>query len=528
MSIPLSNLKIACILDEFSYECFRHECTLIKVGTDDWNEIINKECPHLLLVESAWRGNDFKWRYKLGDYKNNTHTEIKDLTSYCKKLGIPTVFWNKEDPVHFNFYLKAASLFDYVFTTDENCIDEYKRKLGHDRVFTLPFAAQPKIHNPIRVPGYRSKNVCFAGTYYGNHHRDRTIDMDLLLRTASRYGLEIFDRNHHLKTNYRYPYTYRRFVKGYLPYDQLVNVSKQFKVCLNVNSVKSSPTMCARRVFELLASGITVLSNDSKAMGTLFDDTVLISKDRRSIQQALLQGIYNDEWRAKHELKGMRLVYNNHTYAHRLYQIASTCGLNIEQPSEPTIQVVAYASTGQEVNTIIHAYNEQKYPYKQLTIFVEKKAIDTKMHENRPDIQFLKSNKLKFHPKKILKKHADYLAIFNPSHYYGPYYLTDLVLATHYAKAKIIGKGSYFSFNPSIILNNETHIYSYIKDISTDASIIHHSVFDHTRSSLSDLLNNQLQLEQPITTFSINPFNFFYNYFKSEKIVPTMLNRING
>ncbi|MEK8227730.1 hypothetical protein NKG05_18920 [Oerskovia sp. M15] len=76
-----------------------------------------------------------------------------ELVTFCREQGIPTVFWNKEDPVHFEDFLESAALFDRVCTTDVNRVPDYVERLGHDRVSVLPFAAQPAIHNPVRSHG---------------------------------------------------------------------------------------------------------------------------------------------------------------------------------------------------------------------------------------------------------------------------------------------------------------------------------------------------------------------------------------
>ena len=122
--------------------------------------------PDLLFVESAWRGNDDRWRDVLGSRHTALMQPLVDLVGWCRERGIPTVFWNKEDPPHFGRFVDTAALFDHVFTVDGDCVPRYCEILGHERVDVLPFGAQPQIHNPIAVPGGRMHDVAFAGTYF--------------------------------------------------------------------------------------------------------------------------------------------------------------------------------------------------------------------------------------------------------------------------------------------------------------------------------------------------------------------------
>ena len=100
--------------------------------------------PELLLVESAWMGNGGKWRNRIIGFENLEDNPLLELLQYCRKIGIPTAFWNKEDPPHFDEFIGAAREFDFVFTSDADCIPLYREALGHDRIYELPFAAQPQ------------------------------------------------------------------------------------------------------------------------------------------------------------------------------------------------------------------------------------------------------------------------------------------------------------------------------------------------------------------------------------------------
>src|SRR5690625_7869692 len=63
---------------------------------------------------------------------------------------------------------------------------------------------------------------------------------------------------------------------------------RNYKVFLNVISVTESPSMCARRVFEILASGTPVVSGESAAIPEFFGaEQVPIVRDDRTAQHVL-------------------------------------------------------------------------------------------------------------------------------------------------------------------------------------------------------------------------------------------------
>lgn len=59
------DLNIACILDTFSYECFRHEASFFQLGTNNWEGLILEKKPKFLFVESAWQGYNYQWINKI-------------------------------------------------------------------------------------------------------------------------------------------------------------------------------------------------------------------------------------------------------------------------------------------------------------------------------------------------------------------------------------------------------------------------------------------------------------------------------
>jgi glycosyltransferase involved in cell wall biosynthesis len=340
-------LRISAVLDTFSAASFGPDADLdTSFGPDDWEPALESHAPHLLLVESAWQGNGGTWQYQVGSYSYATSVGLPHLTALvdrCRRLGIPTVFWNKEDPVHFDKFKEAATLFDVVLTTDADRIPAYEALPGAraDTVEALPFAAQPALHHPVGAPDPREPYPVFAGTFYRNRHADRRVQLEMLLDAARPFGLRIFDRMGGEKTETAgFPDRFDEHVQGGLPYEEMVEAYRRYRVFLNTNSVTASPTMFSRRVFELLASGTPVVSTPSVGMEAMLGSVVRTVRTRDEATAALTELLTDDHaWRAT-SLAGLELVHGQHTTAHRLASLARTVGIEVDPDADHAVTVL--------------------------------------------------------------------------------------------------------------------------------------------------------------------------------------------
>ncbi|MFV1876116.1 glycosyltransferase family protein [Nioella sp.] len=348
------------IIDEFTTGCFENDVNLIQPRPDNWYALAEKYCPALIFVESAWKGNFGSWQFRVADYSNKPGNEVAHICQYARDRGIPTVFWNKEDPVHHQKFICSAKLVDHIFTTDANMTGSYRDKTGNSSVHALPFAAQPALHKPAPMAGRRRKS-CFAGSWYGNRHAERGGSMQWLLRAANRYGLDIYDRNHGTGI-FPFPDEYQAGIKGSLPYKDLCEEYNRYRVFLNVNSVTDSPTMFSRRVFELMACGTPVVSTFAKGIEELFDSgAVWLVHNQEEADEAIHTLLTDDaEWRRR-SLSGIREVFARHTYAHRLNDVFKQIGLDTRMPVDPDVSLIAHAHTQSDLEALLTFARTQSY-----------------------------------------------------------------------------------------------------------------------------------------------------------------------
>lgn len=372
--VPIfDEIKVATIMDQFTYDSYKYECNLIYLRPHNWVELLEKENPDLFLCESAFHGLKTKEHPK-GEWVNKIHVNLNNdvenreilfsILEYCDKNNIPTVFWNKEDPSSFyddayNF-VDTALYFDYIFTTDEDCIPRYLIR-GHEKVNCLMFATQPKLFNPIKNSD-RSNDVVFAGSWYKKfEHRCAVMKQifDKLLDNG--FNLKIYDRMYELHyDSYAYPNEYQKFLNPGVHFNQMPNVYKESNLGLNINTVTESPTMFARRVFELMSSNTLVFSNYSKAVDLLFgDDVIFLDKptdlDGYNFENIRENNLYN--------------VLENHTYSNRFRQILDTVGIKYTYPQEK-ISLVYSLNDYSNIGEIISHFNSIDYPNKYLKIMI--------------------------------------------------------------------------------------------------------------------------------------------------------------
>ncbi|GAB3595822.1 Putative glycosyltransferase EpsF [Corynebacterium faecale] len=348
---PVHGLKVGLISDEFTATTLAGTFDVEKLGRTTWRDQIQLTSFDLIFVESAWEGNDAEWHRGVGYYSDEESADLRGVLSLAQEKGIPTVFWNKEDPVHFSRFAPNAVLFDHVATTDANMIEKYLNFPGSmlKTASALPFYAQPSIHNPLRVDREIRDTVSYAGTYYGKRYADRSKDLEKLLAAALPHGLEIYDRQaDNPDSPYKFPAKYQRSVQGAIPYMEVVESYKTHLAHLNVNSVTNSPTMFSRRVIEIPASGGLVLSAAGRGIVETLGNTIAVSNSSDDYRAFLHSWVTDHEARLREIWLQMRTIYRAHTARTALTVLCRTVGMSVS-PAQPATYGVNVEHLDKEV-----------------------------------------------------------------------------------------------------------------------------------------------------------------------------------
>lgn len=520
LNSQVSNLNVACILDQFSYDCFKYECNLQYLAKNTWKEQIEKFNPDFLLIESAAGGIDGSWTGELVFLEKKDKNSIRELVEYCKSQNIPTVFWNKEDPPNYKLFIEAAKLFDYIFTTDADCISAYRRDVKHNRVYCLPFAAQPLIHNPIDIYKYKDEkyNVAFAGSWYGARHFERQVESKMLLKGAVKHNVHIYDRfftNDDTQSDkLKFPIEFRKHIVGSLSYKEIVKAYKLYNVFLNVNIVKHSPTMFSRRVFELLASGTNIVSTYSKGIHYMFSEIIPICFTEDEVSGVLNFLLKNELIRERLAVLGIREVHEKHTYRKRLESVLEKLDLLHKIKTEKYLSIISYVKSVEELNNVIKNFNSQLWEQKEL-ILVSNTLEGIVNKEKNISFYYCpeftsESECLSFG---IDQTKGDYLCFFTPDSYYSPYFVMDMMHASYYSQAEIIVKNTYFTYfsdNKVLFVSNPNQEYQFVHSINYKACVIKKKILEGFKSFSKDITGylDDLILDSNIKVYSSHKYEY--------------------
>ena len=343
-------LKIAIISDQLTEMSLSVEADIKLITPSNYKYILDSKWrADFLFVESAWKGHNNRWKYGVSSFPKLNYQaslpkrayrlyheirgnkNLQKVVAFAKSLDIPTVFWNKEDCIHYDRFKESANLFDYIFTVDSNCISKY-RKMVKSTVIVEPllFAVQPSIHN-FNGFNFKYNSASFVGSYSHHIHNRRREYQDMMFKSAleTGLGLTIYDRNSERNSNnYRYPNFKNMEIKSSIPYSETATIYKDYLVSLNVNTIEDSPTMFSRRLIEIIACGGIAVTNPTLAVEEHFKEYCYIVNDEKEMKELFQRLKYGASKKDMERMKaGAEFIAQKHTWKHRLEEICNVLGI---------------------------------------------------------------------------------------------------------------------------------------------------------------------------------------------------------
>jgi len=335
---PLAALKVALVADDLTRACLAPECHIVDVPAlataQGFRRLLGANRPDMLLVESTWGGWEQSWKYRVASYPCHwlrSNRRLRLLVHVARDMGIPTVFWNKEDGIHFERFIASARLFDHVFTVDANCPARYRKIMGGTAsVHVLPFPVQPRYH---RFTGFafERNQATFVGSYSTHVHPARRAWQDMAFAAAldSGLGLTVYDRNSGRPSRiYRYPDRPGIHVQPAVAHTETARIYKENLVSLNVNTVADSATMFSRRLVEILACGGIAVTSAARSVDALFAPFCHVARDGAQARDLFARLRHGPSSRDLERARaGAAHVAAHHTWDKRLTEVVAVAGV---------------------------------------------------------------------------------------------------------------------------------------------------------------------------------------------------------
>lgn len=461
------DIKIGIICDEIYFNSIENIANFTYLTPTNWkNQLSNIDA---FMIVSTWRGLNEEW-LGLANKTSINKIIVLEILDYCKNNNIKSIFYSKEDPPSYEQFLDYAKKCDYILTSDNGSVENYKKDCKNNEVYTMSFCINPTLHNPIglNVITNKEKVVLFSGSWvkkFPQRCEDLTILFDGIIN--SDYKLKIIDRNYPKFQQYSYPDKYIQYLSPSVDVKKLYKLHKLFDYAINVNSVKYSETMFANRVIELQACGILLFSNYNTAISNIVPTTIINEDSQELVAYINNQ---NNDYLYERKINNIRYIIDNFT-SFELYN--SLFQLIKKQKQQNARSILVILNTKND--RVLRMFHCQDYQNKT----------------------FIEHNKLTAE----ITNQYDIITWFNEKSTYDEFYLTDMINGFKYTNASFITKNTFYDAD-KLIQNNE-HNYTNFFICKT------HTIFWTKDFQYSELIELQANTKYTYKNgYSIDRFNY--------------------
>ncbi|MBR6442357.1 MAG: glycosyltransferase [Clostridia bacterium] len=274
------------------------------------------------LEAKGWRTN-FLSRKALGDGWYSVGTDTDVLVSLLEDYDpqhirddapdLVTVGWARN---WFDRWAKSpgAGVYDILLASSESACRELETRLGRKTgLFPIAANADRFREEPAgeTSPEYTC-DICFTGNRFGK----REIE-DELVPGELPYTLHIYGEG------WGAVRAFAPYCRGHVPYEDMPKIYHGAKIALDDATASTRETGSVNsRVFDALAAGCLVLTNNAVGAAETFEGRLPVYRDRESLEKLLKQYLEDGQARQEKVRELRAFVLEKHTYGIRAEQLA--------------------------------------------------------------------------------------------------------------------------------------------------------------------------------------------------------------
>lgn len=451
---PARRQRVAFIGSRELQEELSFDCALTPVRDRNWNEVLAGERFDYLLIEPVLHVDNEFWRH--GMSRTGPRAEMERLLRRCREIGLPIVLWLRVEPDLYEEFSWLAPFADRVYAVDEVLLGMLHAQYPRIAAQLLLPAVQPRLYNPIRS---RATSVLEKGL------SDKVL-MDGWWRAAadSDDGLLVSLRAERLLlAESHWEFTFTRL--GTLPvyrWNTLGCVDRHDKALLSrllgAELFLPDETLGTWRQLQAMlrsaACGSVVLFRDEGSKSRMIEEGLCWHGDDDSLRSALPALVDDSLQRAMWRHRVARDVLEHHSYGARLSRIAQDLSLPESQPRRPTVAGLLVSMRPWLLDGCIERFRRDLYPKKELIIVVHgepssarelaaRVADDDRIHVHQLGKERSLGACLNY---ALAQTDAPFWAKFDDDDFYGPRYLSDMMLYQQIAGSDLLAKPPAFIY----------------------------------------------------------------------------------
>ncbi len=471
-------LRIAGVVSERLYKGLNLECDFRILTEENWQRVLLGAQLDLILIESVSRSFTNEWENH--QFNSEKESLLVCLIKNAKNLGIPTIFWNTAGIEFQPIYSDFSNYFKYIFIADKN---QYEYESKDKKVYYLPPAIQPKIHNNFIQDRDLYKNKCIDILFDGiidilkyDTVKDECISFQK--DKTSSFGI-IESEGIVYQTKYEEIADFSDSILGCVSYLNKLDAYKLSRILYVATESIRPEINQAWNILEAVASRCLVVMKE-KSESIFFHE--LITDDKELIEKSVSDRLFfesevADRWRN---------VYSNHTYNNRLEEICNILNLEKNIIKKEKISIITPTNRPLNIPRILKNFSNQTYENKELIIVFsgeenEYKKLQEKLCNDDVTL-FLRMPANKYTGGAVNLGVAmcsgKYFFKMDDDDFYGKHYIEDIMLHLNSYDADFFGK------TPSkyIVADNDECLYSTERDwsfnvVSPDRFLRHHIWF---------------------------------------------------
>ena len=217
------------------------------------------------------------------------------------------------------------------------------------------------------------------------------------------------------------------------------------------------------------------------------------------------------------------VVVSPHTYQRRMNDILRALSMEPSGAAPPRITILAATNRPDRLPNLLDSVRRQIHPEIELIVLLNSDRFDPdEVEKAAADLPRVRVFHLpeSYTLAECLNhglEHAtgEWVAKFDDDDLYGPHYLTDLLLATRYTDAAILGKRSCFCWleaSRQLVRRFPEHVHRHVEFVTGASLFVRRDVFDRVRFSPvvrgTDTLFQQECRSLGMRVYAADPYNF--------------------